>query len=1003
MIQKMHFGLAAQGKLFNMPVHSLGGGRYRWGHHGKIYAGEGAKAKATLQGRAAYASGYTGKSDTNLFFDWMNKEKCPDGNHIHSGRLYCHPINRTHPKIQIFGPHPGTQEANGKDQTNLQPSDSQTEEGISIDGAKFDFIDAETKLSYEDKVARLDYVNSKFNSEAINFYLRTGEFHAMGEIETKRHADREIEALDTAIARHKLTQDIIAYRAINSKHLHSSHTYTDKAYISVSTDREYLERLRGYDTIITLRIPKGTKFLPNRVEEELILERGSTFDIINIIHKQLPPVSDTNLFSGWMNKAKCPEGDHIHPGRQYCHPIDRIHPKIQILGPHSGTPELGDQGQAESKSPLLFANKNVKEKFLEIEEEYDLMTQIDTITGGAQQYIINFIDSENIEVEIPGKDIYHWNYTKFNQPIEVSADIESSFSKAQAFLKDKGLITEFEFVDDSTEKTRWINTEKKTALIYYKDKNIWTYIPSSGKFEDAFNFSDAELNLLGSVNETIIDNANMSWDDRLEKIGAAQGSFPGGVYKDKITNEQYYIKFMDDRHAIVEELTSNLYGLVGVPHISAAKIQFDNKTAIATKFLSHAHHPSVEELQNNPFITNAFVIDAWLANWDVAGLDYDNIIMSTTNKLPFRIDFGGALIFRALGKQKPFGDDVPELETMRNPDINASASQLFKNVSTEQLRYGAERLSMISSEQIADVVDKAALSVADKLFLTDTLIKRREYIIKNLLTSAPQSKVDTIECHPGFHAHPGYDYCHPETRKHRDGQIATKIGTQTVYKMLSKHPNQLIREIAKKAYQYDFSKEGSELQFLKENGLTAQIEMTLRSWQSGNDQIRLRAAIYELQNKADEKYATENAYFVHGKGESPSYFKKRYKEGRQTAASLIPFIIKTQQILEKKYPNGFIPVIYRGIKGNLAKEISAAIEQTKIGNVISIPHDGSSGYSLSRNAARHFGYILLTKQNVPIDRVFIYFNAFNQLYESEQEIIVDSDAVTLFTKDEIII
>mgnify|MGYP003345791776 FL=1 len=33
---------------------------YRWGTHGKIYTGPGAKEKAAKQGQAAYAAGYKG-------------------------------------------------------------------------------------------------------------------------------------------------------------------------------------------------------------------------------------------------------------------------------------------------------------------------------------------------------------------------------------------------------------------------------------------------------------------------------------------------------------------------------------------------------------------------------------------------------------------------------------------------------------------------------------------------------------------------------------------------------------------------------------------------------------------------------------------------------------------------------------------------------------------------------------------------------------------------------
>ena len=43
------------------PVHSVSGGGYQWGGHGKVYRGPGAQAKAAAQGRAAYAHGYKGK------------------------------------------------------------------------------------------------------------------------------------------------------------------------------------------------------------------------------------------------------------------------------------------------------------------------------------------------------------------------------------------------------------------------------------------------------------------------------------------------------------------------------------------------------------------------------------------------------------------------------------------------------------------------------------------------------------------------------------------------------------------------------------------------------------------------------------------------------------------------------------------------------------------------------------------------------------------------------
>lgn len=41
-----------------MPVRPIGRGCFQWGHHGKVYCGPGARAKAERQGRAAHARGY---------------------------------------------------------------------------------------------------------------------------------------------------------------------------------------------------------------------------------------------------------------------------------------------------------------------------------------------------------------------------------------------------------------------------------------------------------------------------------------------------------------------------------------------------------------------------------------------------------------------------------------------------------------------------------------------------------------------------------------------------------------------------------------------------------------------------------------------------------------------------------------------------------------------------------------------------------------------------------
>ena len=67
-----------------------------------------------------------------------------------------------------------------------------------------------------------------------------------------------------------------------------------------------------------------------------------------------------------------------------------------------------------------------------------------------------------------------------------------------------------------------------------------------------------------------------------------------------------------------------------------------------------------------------------------------------------------------------------------------------------------------------------------------------------------------------------------------------------------------------------------------------------------------------------------------------------------------------------------------------------------------IPHDGVSGYSLDQETAEDFVHKgILLKKKIPISSVWLYFNAWSTLYGIEEEVVVNSDVVSTFKKDEI--
>lgn len=75
-----------------------------------------------------------------------------------------------------------------------------------------------------------------------------------------------------------------------------------------------------------------------------------------------------------------------------------------------------------------------------------------------------------------------------------------------------------------------------------------------------------------------------------------------------------------------------------------------------------------------------FVLDALLANWDVAGLSFDNIRVK--DGLPYRMDNGGALRFRGMGglKGARFGEKVTEIDSLRDRNMNPTAAEIFRFV-----------------------------------------------------------------------------------------------------------------------------------------------------------------------------------------------------------------------------------------------------------------------------------------------------------------------------------
>lgn len=246
----------------------------------------------------------------------------------------------------------------------------------------------------------------------------------------------------------------------------------------------------------------------------------------------------------------------------------------------------------------------------------------------------------------------------------------------------------------------------------------------------------------GTTMETISDNIGGSTGAKLVRV-TEPGQKKGRLYIAK----DYGGNALQARN---EFLANRLYSEFAddVPISFLGNV--DGKLTVFNEFIDDAE--TLGKLRTGVFgdlpkdlrdkLGDHFVVDSWLANWDVVGLNYDNIVV--VDDLAFRIDNGGSLLFRAQGarKGKLFKDTVDELDTLRDSAINPTSAEVFKEVTPEKIVKQIDRLeSKLSGNltRLDRLVDDAGFSADDAALLKakladrySDLIKRRDKMRKQL-------------------------------------------------------------------------------------------------------------------------------------------------------------------------------------------------------------------------------------------------------------------------------
>jgi inorganic pyrophosphatase len=231
-----------------------------------------------------------------------------------------------------------------------------------------------------------------------------------------------------------------------------------------------------------------------------------------------------------------------------------------------------------------------------------------------------------------------------------------------------------------------------------------------------------------------------------KKVGGQKGSNPGGTYENPETGEQVYVKTPKSQlHGENERLASALYDAAGISSAKVLKGKLADGTEVTYSPMIEGSSPDLKKkLKDKAYMARlqqGFAIDALLANWDVIGLDYDNVV-TDKNGEPVRVDPGGALLFRAQGSPKggAFGEDVPELDAFTDKTSSRPSAKVFSQMTDEQKLESAKVLQNLSPSQIEELVNSIVTDPEKREELKTKLKARREAILNKFELSTKPAK-----------------------------------------------------------------------------------------------------------------------------------------------------------------------------------------------------------------------------------------------------------------------
>lgn len=222
------------------------------------------------------------------------------------------------------------------------------------------------------------------------------------------------------------------------------------------------------------------------------------------------------------------------------------------------------------------------------------------------------------------------------------------------------------------------------------------------------------------------------------------GSTQPGLYADQETGKEWVVKKASgtsQAHVESEALADSIYRAAGAKVPFSAVTKMNGEVVKIAEFIPGAGQLSAWPVGSVNFEKAAakarqhFVLDALLGNWDAVGTGKNNMLVSAGSFDVWRIDNGGALLWRAMGAPKDakwLTREVQELKTLTNPKLNADAAAVYKGITTDEI-----------NAQIADIISRkdAILHAAEAGGVTVVeFLKQRIGYLETLLPAGMAAK-----------------------------------------------------------------------------------------------------------------------------------------------------------------------------------------------------------------------------------------------------------------------